>query len=361
MAPVDFSPLGDLYNTYRQGRDRAMQEQALQQFAQNGSQFDPATRQLIAANPQLGMSLAQLSLANKRDERDFGFRREESQRTQGNLDRSHALAVKQAEEAARGFDYREIDDGMGGKKLVRIEKATGAISAPSIDGAQDAPNNPFMTGKLNESQSKDALFASRMLGAEKILRATDAAVATDRIQKGLGTISDKIGYDLRSPEFTKFDQAKRDFINAVLRKESGAVISESEFKNAEQQYFPQPGQGADIIAQKRQARMEAIRGVGAGAGPGYRPDYRFDDKGEIIDNPKPQPRAQVAKPDPNAWKSKETITAARSNPQGALAEAQQAIQRGADPRAVAQRLQQVGIDPSPLFQNSGFAGPGQRE
>jgi hypothetical protein len=35
-------------------------------------------------------------------------------------------------------------------------------------------------------------------------------------------------------------QAEQNFINAILRKESGAAISPSEYKNAEKQYFPQP-------------------------------------------------------------------------------------------------------------------------
>jgi len=37
-----------------------------------------------------------------------------------------------------------------------------------------------------------------------------------------------------------FEQAKKNFVNAVLRLESGAVISPSEFTNADKQYFPQP-------------------------------------------------------------------------------------------------------------------------
>jgi hypothetical protein len=67
-----------------------------------------------------------------------------------------------------------------------------------------------------------------------------------------------------------YDQAKRDFINAILRRESGAVISEEEFANAEQQYFPQPGDGPEVIAQKRANRENAIRGIEVSAGQGAR-------------------------------------------------------------------------------------------
>ena len=57
------------------------------------------------------------------------------------------------------------------------------------------------------------------------------------------------------------EQAQRDFINAVLRRESGAAIADSEFANARQQYFPQPGDSPEVIAQKRKNRDLATAGV----------------------------------------------------------------------------------------------------
>lgn len=295
MAQLDFSPIGDLANIWRQGQQRAAQEQALQQFAQNGQQFDPATRQLIAANPQLGMSLAQLALSNKRDERDFGFRQQEATRSQGNTDRSFQLQQQQAAEAARGYEIREREGPNGVKELVRIHKQTGAATALPIEGETTQPNNPFQQGKMNESQSKDALYTSRMLKAEQVLRGIDAEVATSALNKFSGVVSDKLGVNVRPAEYQKFDQARRDFVNATLRRESGAVISEQEFANANQQYFPQPGDTKELLAQKRQNRMEAIKGIGAGAGPGYKPDLTIDASGELVPNPGAQPKTAQPK------------------------------------------------------------------
>jgi hypothetical protein len=70
----------------------------------------------------------------------------------------------------------------------------------------------------------------------------------------------------QSPEYQLYDQAKRDFVNALLRRESGAVIAPSEFANAEAQYFPRPGDSPEVIAQKRKNRDNAIAGVTVGAG-----------------------------------------------------------------------------------------------
>jgi hypothetical protein len=52
-------------------------------------------------------------------------------------------------------------------------------------------------------------------------------------------------------------------VNAVLRRESGAVISPEEFANAERQYFPQIGDSRPVIEQKARNRRAAIEGMRA--------------------------------------------------------------------------------------------------
>ena len=56
---------------------------------------------------------------------------------------------------------------------------------------------------------------------------------------------------LQTSDRQMFEQAKRDFVNAKLRKESGAAISPTEFASADKQYFPQAGDSADTLAQKQ--------------------------------------------------------------------------------------------------------------
>jgi hypothetical protein len=77
-----------------------------------------------------------------------------------------------------------------------------------------------------------------------------------------------LGNHIISNDAQKYNQAKLNFITAALRKESGAAISQSEYDNADKTYFPQPGEGKDIIDQKRQAREDVIEGFRVSAGPG---------------------------------------------------------------------------------------------
>jgi hypothetical protein len=220
---------------------------------------------------------------------ELQFRMEEAKRSQANANRSFGLLKQQADDAARGVDYREIDDGAGGKTLVRIEKSTGKASKVDVSGTSGAPANPFMTGgKMNEAQSKDALYASRMLNAEEVLRdpaiISAAQSAGERLKQELPGAGKY--YNLNSVEYQKFDQAQRDFINATLRRESGAVISPDEFANARKQYFPAPGDSPQVLTQKAANRRTAIEGIGAGAGPGYRPNASFDESGNLVKRPK---------------------------------------------------------------------------
>lgn len=63
--------------------------------------------------------------------------------------------------------------------------------------------------------------------------------------------------------------AERAFIEAWLRKTSGAVISPSEFEQARKQYIPQPNDSDAVLEQKRQARQRVLQGMKQGAGQYY--------------------------------------------------------------------------------------------
>lgn len=67
----------------------------------------------------------------------------------------------------------------------------------------------------------------------------------------------------------KYKQAERNFVNAVLRKESGAVISPEEFESARIQYFAQPGDRPEVILQKQRNRIAAANSLIGASGKAY--------------------------------------------------------------------------------------------
>ncbi len=288
-----------------------------------------------SGNIELVQKLAPLADAQRRDARDFAFRQEEARRAQGNVDRSYGLQEKQA---LYGMQEKpaihSVKDAAGNEQLVRVSPSGQAMKIDT--GIDSTAQNPFSyPGKMTESQSKDALYADRMMNAEKVFSVPETVeAAQSTTQRALGMLPGAgTLYNLNSEDYQKFDQAQRDFINATLRRESGAVINENEFANARRQYFPTPGDTPAVIQQKRQNRLSAIRGIAAGAGPSFVPASIIDEGGNLVPNPrKSQPKAQGGNIDVNA----------------SLAAARAAIASGKDRNAVIERLRQNGIDPAGL-------------
>ena len=113
---------------------------------------------------------------------------------------------------------------------------------------------------LTEQQANAVQFSARMRQAQANL---DAIEGTGFDPAGIKNFMaqffsrNKLGA-LASGEAQQYEAAKRNWIAAVLRKESGAAISQSEYRGADHQYFPQPGDTPGTIAQKRQLRNTAL-------------------------------------------------------------------------------------------------------
>lgn len=120
-----------------------------------------------------------------------------------------------------------------------------------------------------EGQSNANLYVRRMEEAEAVLSRPEISAASVGMKDRLAAKIPGVGNYAVSPEYQQAEQAQRDFINATLRRESGAAISPSEFENAQKQYFPQPGDKPPNLAQKARNRQTAIEGIRAAAGPAY--------------------------------------------------------------------------------------------
>ena len=143
-----------------------------------------------------------------------------------------------------------------GPMLVDQRTGTGRV----VTGPDGRPLT-MMAKPLTDGQSKALLFGTRMQEADKVMGdlakdGTESSVPGSRAPIIGGVINAFSGDNQQS-----LDQAKRDFLNAVLRRESGAAIGPNEFENGDKQYFPQVGDSEKVKAQKARNRELAIRGV----------------------------------------------------------------------------------------------------
>lgn len=119
----------------------------------------------------------------------------------------------------------------------------------TLTGANGAPKT--LTGKpQTEGQSKANGYADRALKSNALTSPLDL-----EMRGGFGSIFPNA---LQTQNRQSYEQAKEDFITAVLRKESGAQISPEEFRRDEKKYFATFGDTDATIKQKQVARQTQI-------------------------------------------------------------------------------------------------------
>jgi len=164
-------------------------------------------------------------------------------------------------------------DGQGGFRMVQGPAGAGGGGKPPTEG-----------------QLAGAGYLQRMTAAENILRNIERTqnVVSIPVEKTILMDTGVEGYAL-NPVEQQIAQAQRDWVRSKLRKESGAVIGADEMASEIKTYFPQPGEGQGVIAQKAEARRRAERQMQIGAGtaaeqagaisPEYAAPIRIDELG----------------------------------------------------------------------------------
>jgi hypothetical protein len=225
------------------------------------AQFLNLGNRQVAAVPRAGMSFDMGMSPTDRDASARGWASLNETQRHNRFNEGNAAATREAGKVPAG--YRMKADGT-------LEFIPGGPADPNA-ARKAAPT---------EWQGKSAMFGARASEADKILSSLTGqyspAAVNAKIGAGnvpmIGGVLEPIANTALSSNSQKAEQAQRDFVNAVLRLESGAAISEGEFANARKQYFPQPGDSAAVIAQKAKNRALAIQGLMQNARPGTVPE-----------------------------------------------------------------------------------------
>jgi hypothetical protein len=166
----------------------------------------------------------------------------------------------------------------------------GSVGVTDNQGAAGTPLVGASSKGLTETQGNATAFGMRMKDSSTALKNLENKGATntgviggtvggvvglvpligDKLTAGVDNIYNVLpqvmgGY---SPEQQQILNGRINFVTALLRKESGAAISPTEFATAEKLYFPRPGDDATVIKQKQNARDLAIKAMKVQAGPG---------------------------------------------------------------------------------------------
>lgn len=300
---LDFSSLANLGQVYKQASADANRQATLAQLGQ-GEKIDP---RVLLASGDLSLANLGVQIQNRQQDQERQARLDQRQTGRDAVDdrfREESLRLQKAAAARANEDkplIKEVTDpNTGATSFVRINPRTGELSPLGNPQPPSQPNNPFSAGgKFNEGQGKAAGFTDRMLQSEGILSGVGGKPGVQDQGSGIagawggameaagnapyvGGVVGAIANNFKGADRQKYEQAKRDFINAQLRRESGAAISPSEFDSANKQYFPSVGDSAEVIAQKAANRRAAIEAMGREGGPSYKPKYSFDESGRVV-------------------------------------------------------------------------------
>lgn len=151
--------------------------------------------------------------------------------------------------------FQDWESSKKGGMSLQVDPNTGAVSF------QQGGNIKPMT----EGQSKDTVYATRATGALGLIDQFGDALTS--LPETVGGQVPGVGNYMKSPEFQQAEQAGKEFLQAILRKDTGAAITKPETEEYGTVYLPRPGDSPQVLAQKKISRFRAVEAMKAGMPP----------------------------------------------------------------------------------------------
>lgn len=169
------------------------------------------------------------------------------------------------EQTGQPYKARYNPQTMEYERVGGVKAPSGFSVTTNPDGTVSVTQGPQQANpKLTEQQSKDLVYYRRGSGALSTLDQI-----ADNLTSLPGAIADKVwgGNYLKSADYQKAQQSGMEFLQAILRKDTGAAITKQEQDEYGKVYLPQPGDGASVLLQKKEARARALEAIRKGLGP----------------------------------------------------------------------------------------------
>lgn len=141
-------------------------------------------------------------------------------------------------------------------------ESDGAGGFRMVQGAGAGAAKPF-----TEGQSKDVVYATRAQGALQVLEPVAETLTSLPSRMAEFDPTGIIRGRVQSPEYQIARNAGDEFLQAILRKDTGAAITPGEQALYGVTYLPQPGDGPEVLAAKTTARQRAVAAINAGMSP----------------------------------------------------------------------------------------------
>jgi len=286
--PGDAKLAHDRFERANQERQRMIEISQRGELGNNGGKLTIVRDS--SRNPFLSNRLEKrdAELNQLRQESVAGAQRLETERLRQRQMEQDIQGQEQVLQASRGLGEslaRLNDPKLQGEARAQAERhylmqadPTGYAKAQAAGGRVD---NDI---KLTEQQSKDLGYYTRGNEANaQLAQQGDALTAraagdrgqlrgfTDTLVRGTPLLGNSaLGNSLVSRERQQAEQSGREVLAAILRKDTGAAITQQEMEIYGAMYLPQPGDSDEVLNQKAEARTRALASIRGGLGTAER-------------------------------------------------------------------------------------------
>ncbi len=154
-------------------------------------------------------------------------------------------------------------DSQGNPVFIRPPKD--GMGAPVVMEGYTPPEKP------TEAEAKSATFHQQMNAASNELQNIEKSLDVTSLGSQLGVrMAGGLTNPLASKEAQRYRQAQEQWSEAFLRIKTGAAATQDEVDRNITTFFPQIGDSAEVIAQKKRQRVNAERDVKSMAGTAMR-------------------------------------------------------------------------------------------
>lgn len=123
--------------------------------------------------------------------------------------------------------------------------------------------------KFSDAQNQAAIYGVRIKQAEDTFSQIGNNIS--QMNPVAFQVNIRVPNSQQPDEIQRYLQASQNFINAQLRRESGAAIAPTEYENARKQYLPVAGDTPEVLRQKAENRRIVLEGLKQSSNGAY--DY----------------------------------------------------------------------------------------
>jgi len=123
--------------------------------------------------------------------------------------------------------------------------------------------------KFTDAQNQAATYGVRIKQAEDTFSQIGNNIS--KMNPAAFQVNIRMPNSQQPDEIQRYLQASQNFINAQLRRESGAAIAPTEYENARKQYLPVAGDTPEVLRQKAENRRIVLEGLKQSSNGAY--DY----------------------------------------------------------------------------------------